>query len=107
MNYANPTIHDVDVASRGVTEMRGLLDGLVTGSCNMLAVLATCEQALRDCRAELVAHHAELAERERHKAASVDAAQPITPPEAPLPPVPAERVLSFASLNGASQPGGA
>jgi hypothetical protein len=58
-----PLVSDIDAQLRGVAELRALLDGL--GSCigSMRAVLARREQALMDCREELIAHATDLAAR--------------------------------------------
>jgi hypothetical protein len=91
-----PSLADVDMALRNVEEVRGLLEAFDPCIKNMRAVLAAREGALRDCRESLIAHHAELAERERHEAAAPAGAQPVT--ASADTPVPAERLLSFASV---------
>ena len=93
MNFTST--NDVDAALRATDELRAMLNGFVTGACNMLALLGRRELALKDCRECLVAHEAE-------QAALLASAPAATPPEDPVTPLPAERVLSFASLNGSS-----
>jgi hypothetical protein len=61
MNFTSTS--DVDAALRATSEMRALLGGLSSCIGNMHAVLTVREQALRDCRQELVAHAADLAAR--------------------------------------------
>jgi hypothetical protein len=110
MNYALPTVHDIDAQLRDVAELRGLLDGFVQCAGGMTFILAKREQALRDCRESLVAHHAEIAERARHEAAQQSLAAPVgveaTPPEDEVTSAPTlsaeQRMLSFASIDGAS-----
>jgi hypothetical protein len=92
-----PTVHEIDAQLRSMAELRGLLDGFLPSVFGMQMALARREQALRDCRDCLVAHEAELAAR-------AAAAPAVMPPEDPVTPVPAERVLAFASANGASAP---
>jgi hypothetical protein len=64
MNYARPTVADIDVALRNVEEVRALLSGLWSAVGGMQALLAKREESLKACRAELVLHAAEVAERE-------------------------------------------
>jgi hypothetical protein len=89
MNFANTS--DVDAALHATSELRTLLTSagqLVNG---MLAMLVRREQSLLDCRQELVAHLAELAEREA--TAPMASGAVASPPEA----TPPERMLTFAS----------
>jgi hypothetical protein len=77
MNYAGtalPSVSDVDAELRNVDEVRDALEAMGPCISSMQAVLARRERALRDLRQELVAHAAELAEREA-KALEVDPAQ--------------------------------